>query len=467
MIKRKKRFFLLLLITHIFFLSALFFFGVGVYDDSYQYMQMHIHREPGYPFFLWLLRCISSEHYLWMAGFVQSVLSAFCVSRFTECLSESFGLGGISRMIILAFALMPYILTPFFSVNRVMLSSGILSEALCLPLFLLFTATLFRAVIERDKKALITGIFLSLVLSLIRGQMMASFFIWLIVAGVRVLTDGTAHRHTGSEHRPGRWKRLLFLLLMLFLCFGLRSFVIRVYNYNVHRRFIGNTYGAVNTLTNMLYASDREQGEDIEDEELREIFYFLFDKMTEKGYHYTYGGEERARHLEQVHDPLKFEVCEAGLQEYLVTQGITEYLDQNVEADRYAGALMKDLLPGCFLRWFGNYLLLGMRGAVRNVAVVHPLLNLYAYGMGFLAAAGMIWFFIRHPDRGEGWLLLIALLSVAGISFSTALTIMCLSRYMVYGFAPFYTAVYIGILGVGSCLRDNRRQRERLDHTEN
>ena len=48
--------------------------------------------------------------------------------------------------------------------------------------------------------------------------------------------------------------------------------IVKTYNYFVQGQFINTTYGKVNTLTNILYASDRSQGEGIENEELRVVF---------------------------------------------------------------------------------------------------------------------------------------------------------------------------------------------------
>ena len=119
---------------------------------------------------------------------------------------------------------------------------------------------------------------------------------------------------------------------------------------------------------------------------------------------------------------------------------------QNIAADDYASQITSEIWGGCFTRWFPTYLLLGIRGAIRNIAVVHPVLSIYALVAGAIAVAMTFLFFKQNRESKEAWLMLIALLSVAGIAFSTAFTIMCLSRYMVYGFAGFYTAAYAMLL---------------------
>ena len=54
-----------------FFLGMFVRYGVGVYNDSEQYITMHIHREPLYPLFLAFFRLFSRSGYLTMVAVVQ------------------------------------------------------------------------------------------------------------------------------------------------------------------------------------------------------------------------------------------------------------------------------------------------------------------------------------------------------------------------------------------------------------
>jgi len=436
--KNRKRFLILLLASSVFFLTLLFVSGVELYNDSQQYIDMHIHRDPGYCLFLWIFRVLAGDAYLLWVGIAQALLVAWCTAVFTDYFAIQFSLGKWSVFVIFMCALMPHIITPLFSASRIVLSAGIMSEALALPLFLVFVKELHKAAVDGDKKAVIKSFLLSVAISLVRAQLTASILIWAIVLALGVLFKK-------------QYKKLLLILLAVIVFFVGKSMVVKTYNYCVQGQFINTTYGKVNTLTNVLYASDREQGEDIENEELRDVFYMLYDLMDESEYNYQYGGDtlaERVDYLESVHDSLKFDVCEAGLKEYSKTQGVEGYLPLDIKADEYAGELIREIFPGCVGRWMSHYLLLGMWGAIRNVAVVHPILNIYALALGLLAVIMTVIFFKKNRESKEAWLMLIALLSVAGISFSTAFTIMCLSRYMVYGFAGFYTAAYLMLLAI-------------------
>ena len=431
--KNKKRFVTLLIIAGIFFLGLLLLFGVKTYSDSDQYMTMHIHRDPGYSLFLWLLRNINENHYLVLAGLIQALFATWCTASFVDYTATKFMLKKGSVAIVFISTLVPHIITPLFSKTHLILTNAILTEALCLPLFLLFVKELHRAVTEEDKKAIANSFILSFIISLIRAQLMSTIIIWLIVLLIKIIIR--------KEYK----KAIIYLLAICFF-FGSKLLITKTYNYCVHGEFINTTYGDVNTLANILYATDREQGYDIEDEELKIVFYMLYDSANELGYNYTFAGDDiwsRAEYLENVHDRIKFDVCEAGLRRYVRAQGIDGYILEDIRADEYASELIKELFPGCMKRWTAHYLTLGIRGAIRNIAIVHPILNIYALGMGAIGI-GLTFLFFRNDRKSkEAWLMLIALLSIAGIAFSTAYTIMCLSRYMIYGFTVFYTAIYL------------------------
>ena len=76
----------------VFFLGLLAVGGVGVYNDSEQYITMHIHREPLYPLYLAAFRAVFGEGYLVWAMAGQGILTAFGVTVLSEYLTKYFGL---------------------------------------------------------------------------------------------------------------------------------------------------------------------------------------------------------------------------------------------------------------------------------------------------------------------------------------------------------------------------------------
>ena len=88
--REKKRALCILAALLVFFMTMLAACGVGVYNDSEQYITMHIHREPLYPLFLWCFRGVIGEGYLPVAMAVQGILTAFGITVLSEYLTRRF-----------------------------------------------------------------------------------------------------------------------------------------------------------------------------------------------------------------------------------------------------------------------------------------------------------------------------------------------------------------------------------------
>lgn len=426
-------------ISPVYLLPILFFAGLwladttGIYNDSHQYIAMHIHREPVYPFFLWIFRTLFGEGgYLEIVRFVQNVLAAGSVLYLTACIRREFALKEGMTFLVCALLLSPHVITPLFSESRLVLSDGIISEALVLPFFYFFFAECLYMILERSRRAAGAALALALLLSLTRGQMMTAILLWT-AAGICLCA---AARH---------WRGAGVVLLCTALAFGGRTFLVKSYNLAFNGHFINMTFGDVGLLANVLYAADREDGERIADDKAREYFYLSFDLAQEREANYRYAPEgflNRAAHLERYHDMLKFELIEEPWRAIHDREGFTDYIPENVESDRIAAVIAKSILPGVLGRWFYDYMALSVYGLIRSVAVVHPLLNGYAFLVYalFLLLTGLA--FCRDRKSRAARAAAFALLAVLANVYATSLIIMCLSRYMIYGLPVFY----IGLL---------------------
>lgn len=425
----KKRLSFVYLIPVLFF-GALWIFGeTGIYNDSHQYIAMHIHREPLYPFFLWIFRSLlGEEHYLEAVRFLQNALSAFAVIWLTDCIRREFGLKNLMTLLICLLQLAPHVITPLFSASALVLTNGIISEALGLPLFYLFTAQSLKMIFEKRRGAAVSALILSVLLSLTRGQMMAAVLLWMAAA-------------LGTVIPKGQWKRIAAVLLCTVLAFGCRSLLVKSYNLVFNGSFINNTFGGVGMLANVLYAADRSDGERIEEEEAREFFYLSFDLAWEKQANYSYAPEgflNRAAHLEQYHDMLKFELIEEPWRARHDQEGFTDYIPENVESDRIALQITKSIFPAVAGRWIYDYLALSAYGLIRSVAVVHPLINWFAL-LCYVLVIGLTGYTFYWNRKSKAVRAAVfALLAVAANVYATSMIIMCLSRYMIYGLPLFY-----------------------------
>ncbi len=468
MAKRVKSGVLLFLLLAVF-LGMFAVFGPGVYNDSDQYLKMHIHREPLYPLFLAALRLVFREGWLIAMGIIQNALAAVSIWLFAGYMGKRFRLRLWQEGIVVILCLMPHIITKFYSSLHLFMTNSVMSEALCLPLFTLFVLECFKIFTqekERDfKKAAAWSLVLAFLLSLIRAQMMVTILIWLVVFGARIILWPMERweRRTWQRPRDGKWKaaRLLMAAAVVAGVFLARLLAVKSYNLVFNGHFINNTYGTVNTLTNILYASDREDGVRIKEEEARKFFFRMYDLAEARQANYKYAGpswKEKAEHIEAWHDTIKYEMIEDVFYQTYDKTVTTDYIVQNLMADKTAGKIIRGILPGCFLRWAGDYLLIAGYGAVRSIAIVHPVINWIAVFLYVSSLALILAVYLKDRKNPAVPVMLISLLAIAANVGAVSVTIMCLSRYMIYGFAPFYTGYFLLLLSLGRDLWKRRRR---------
>ena len=433
MIRKWKKFPFSWLLPVLFF-AALWLLGTtGIYNDSNQYIAMHIHREPLYSFFLWIFRSLFGEtKYLDIVRFLQNGLAAFSVIWLAESLKKRFDFGQWMEALVCLILLAPHIITPVFSASGLVLSNGVISEAPGLPLFYLFTAQCMKMVYTRQRGAALSSLLLSLFLSLVRGQMMFTILLWLVFAGAVVIVE-----------KKKLAKRLLICVVCTALAFGTRTLLVKSYNLVFNGYFINNTFGSVGLLANILYASDEEDAERIADQDARVMFELSYRLAKEQGATYQDAPEgffNRAAHLEKWHDAIKFEMIEEPWRQLHDREGFIDYIPENVESDRIAATIVKSLLPAVLGRWLYDYLALACYGLIRSIAVVHPLLNWYALTayLAYIVLAALAW--RKNHNSNAVWLAAFSLLAVLANVFATSMIIMCLSRYVIYGLPLFYVS---------------------------
>ena len=433
MIRKWKKFPFSWLLPVLFF-AALWLLGTtGIYNDSNQYIAMHIHRGPLYSFFLWIFRSLFGEtKYLDIVRFLQNGLAAFSVIWLAESLKKRFDFGQWMEALVCLILLAPHIITPVFSASGLVLSNGVISEALGLPLFYLFTAQCMKMVYTRQRGAALSSLLLSLFLSLVRGQMMFTILLWLVFAGAVVIVE-----------KKKLAKRLLICVVCTALAFGTRTLLVKSYNLVFNGYFINNTFGSVGLLANILYAADEEDAERIADQDARVMFELSYRLAKEQGATYQDAPEgffNRAAHLEKWHDAIKFEMIEEPWRQLHDREGFIDYIPENVESDRIAATIVKSLLPAVLGRWLYDYLALACYGLIRSIAVVHPLLNWYALTayLAYIVLAALAW--RKNHNSNAVWLAAFSLLAVLANVFATSMIIMCLSRYVIYGLPLFYVS---------------------------
>ena len=198
-------------------------------------------------------------------------------------------------------------------------------------------------------------------------------------------------------------------------------------------------------LTNVLYSADEEDVECVAqrlNHEEAELLKQMYAQMQEQGLTYAAAKDGVVAHIlhhEDSHDLTKFGILYPAMQDYIKTQNPQESdAVVRVKMDELAGEMMLPLVlenVGGFL-WTYLYVICG--GFIRTVAILHPLLGVYAL-LIYIVAIGLMWYLFR---RGRSYdaagLTALVLVMIAANVCATGLTIMCLSRYMIYNMAIFY-----------------------------
>lgn len=460
-IKKDKKSLWILVVLVIAFVGCFLILGPDISSDSHQYVDMHIHREPMYPLFLALLRLVFGEYWLTAMGILQNLFLTFSIWYFAEYIAQKFELRFWEKLIVLALELMPHIVTPLVAETNVVLANAVMSEGISMPLFTLFVVACLEMLTQTEpqkaKKAALIALGLAFVLALTRGQMMSNILVWMVALCVKLILQKNSLKK--------KLVQLGIVFLMVAATFAVRSVCVKTYIYAVHGHYIGNTNGTVHMLANILYASDREDGENIEDDAAREMFYYVYDMAEEYGANYKYAGEtltEKVAHLEKWHNTINFEMLEAPMRQYFKENVSDDYIIQDIYSDEMAGQIIAGILPKCLGQWFINYLLLACYGLVRSIAVVHPLINWIAGGL-YVFAVILTGYAVRQSWKKEkkidsiGWFMGLTLLCILANAFSVSLIIMPISRYMIYNFPMFYTALGVLLLMLFRKKKHNKR----------
>ncbi len=174
--------------------------GYVLFDDSGSYMNLYSNMEgvmPGYPLFLHGNKLLfGEENYLYAVVMEQAVLATVCVIAFIAIIKKKFCLRYWEAYVCYAFALFP------FTTNMPdsMTTHEIVTEGVAYALFYLFMAVLLQTVWNKSFKWLGILCGMTLFLSLIRSQLQILFGVCgAVCIYIAVLRPGK------QDGKKGRW----------------------------------------------------------------------------------------------------------------------------------------------------------------------------------------------------------------------------------------------------------------------
>ena len=459
MIQKSRRLFWAVQLLAPFLVSLFFAWLDGPYlgPDSYSYIDMSLHREPAYPFFLYLFRrmCSPDSWMYWVIA-VQAFITAYANYSIIRFLVLRLKLSGRMGTILSCMMLVFSLLTRYLAKRHVLYSNSILSEALAIPLFILFirylTGFLYRECFEEKKrpfpgKDFICSCLLCVILMSIRKQMIfvialllaASVFVWL------------------AKKRP---VIVLQTFLSVMVIYALTAGIDLVYNQVFHGSPMRNSSGASFLLAMVIYTAEREDADRIADEEVKDLFLQIYDDCAaaeclkanaEDGR--LNGADHFAAHYNHIQvDRLRPIVSSYVEQNYPGTA-----VDQNVKSGEIMSEMTTALLPACLPSMIDSFLDNFLFGLVTTVTKTTPLLIAAAA----VLYAGYLFLLLRLALlRSNPRLLIFSSIVLLSILVNVAVVsavIFCQSRYTIYNMALFYVCGLLMLSDAVSGMAGHRR----------
>ncbi|MBO4456780.1 MAG: hypothetical protein J5802_03605 [Butyrivibrio sp.] len=479
-------------------MPLIFYIGIAVWDgpvwcvDSQSYVSMDFSREPVYPLFLMLIRRIyetfdfsgqmyGQDSYLFCAVIIQSLLWVFAswrlgmeifntaIRNLPEKKAVFLGYCGVLSQMAVAS------LNRFAANRGSMYSECIMTEALAMPLFILFNIELWKLYRSYIQRNIVSVFLLGVLIASIRKQMLICLIIWGFSAFVIYLL----------EHNREGLHKLFITVLMIFAAIVCISGIDRFYNSAVRGRFvehIGNSKGGLDTV---LYTAKSEDAELFADyngyPDLDKLYTDIYETCKEQqltiefapGYDpeskpnvFTSDWVAMASHYADSYDVIGFDVVAVKCDEYVKEHfPDLELYDAQLKEDEIEGILLKTLLKKDFDRitkgeggtviyvFTANVL----KAFVISVANISPKIliqiSMFIYVL-YLTAFGFLYMSNVFGSGGQSKsmkseFMILAFLTLSGIAINSVVTgsmIFPQPRYMCYGMGLFYLTLTCDII---------------------
>lgn len=447
----------------VFYLTFAFLDGPFLSPDSETYISMSLHREPLYSLWLALFRVLfgpSQTVWLQWAVFGQSLLAAFAAWSIPAYLYKRLSLKKITTIILLAFPLTVSLLCRFGAGRQAMYSTGIESEAIALPLFLLFIRFLYGYILEglsasfplkaafTDKNLMIAG-FLSFLLISTRKQMYCTLALLLFVLLVEEI----------YTKRLLRFVSRLFLTLLLIL--SLTAGLDISYNTLLRGENVRHSGDSRFLLTMVCYTAKREYGQRIEDQQVQALFYDIYDACDDAGYlkHSAPDGWlSRVTHFGEHYDHIQIDNLRPSVTAYVAENFPGSETDRAAETDRIMQTMTAALLPVCLPSIIGCFFDNFLSGLVTTAALRTPALIAFSLLL-YTGYALLLLFLIKKRGRPE--VIAFSVLTLVSVLINVGLVsavIFCQSRYTIYNMPLFYMSGFLMLYEAFSFFK------ERLSH---
>lgn len=427
----------LLFICILFYAFFTWLDGAVICVDSPSYIDMSLSREPLYPLFLGFFRLIfgNGERYLYAAVIVQGLLSAAAAWSLAGFLTKEFQRNRLDNLVLVSLPLLVSLLCRFAAKRSAMYSNSILSEGICIPLFLLFARWLLDYCFHKGKKALGIAAVLSVLMISARKQMLITVLL-LVLAIVFTELQKKKILYTLG-------KAALFGMAVLLLVSGID----RGYNYVLRGESVRHSSDDRFLLTVVFYEAERGDAEKIANQETRELFLEIYDICEEQGFLGHSAGKgwfNRVDHFTNHYDNIQIDTMWPMIRAYVDGNMSGSEVAREAEIDRIMDEITDSLLFSKIGGIFGVFADNVLAGLVTTVANMRKLLVIYA----IIAYSSMVVLWgLNRKKRGfrsrENILALYTAVSILLNVGAVSAVIFCQTRYMIYNMPLFYMCGYL------------------------
>lgn len=416
-----------------FYLFFAFYDGVVICVDSPTYMDMSISREPLYPLFLAFLRKLFGDEYLFVTVLLQSVLAAFAAVSIPAYLKKENVISDFLMFLMTGMPMACSALCRFAAKRSSMYSNSIMTEGIACSLFLLFARYLLEYCICRSRKAFWTAAVLVFLLISTRKQMYFALVLFLL-GGVYV----------GFRGRCLKKNIFMVLLCAIGILLANNTFD-NVYGYAVHGTW--HTHSSDNRFlaTMVFYTSEREDGANIENEEVRDLFYQIYDACNNAGYLKHSAGQgwkQRVTHFGDYYDRIQIDTMWPTIENYVVEHYEVTDVEREEKVDAITHEIIKGVLPSVWVKVIQTFFDNLRFGFITTVAKVHPILNVYTILVYVLYAMALVCLWMKKKADTVGFVMgmftVISILCNVGL---VSAVIFCQTRYTIYNMPLFYMSL--------------------------
>ena len=426
----------ILLISISFYLIFACVDRVCIFPDSQGYISMDMHREPFYPLFLALLRWVFGglgDTWLFWAVIAQSLLAALATWSLVCCLNKELKLNYVISFMVLGILLGVSLLCRFGAGRAAMYSNSIMSEGISLPLFLLFIRYLLVYILHGRKKELFLSSAFSFILISTRKQMYLTLFL-LVIAIFYIMWKE-------KKYGKGLLMSILCGVVILLSC----QLFDMGYNFAIRGVFMRHSKDNRFMATMVFYVANREDAEEIENQEVREIFEQIYDICDQNGYLKNNAGKNwssRVNHFGNNYDYIQIDVMGKFMQEYVRgMQGdsaMYDYVAAAKQVDAITSDIIESVMPRVWIRMIPVFADNFLKGLLTTVIKEGPISLTYMIMIYVAYVLGLIWNIKKYGFNGVSVLATITLFSVLINVALVSAVIFCQSRYTIYNMPLFY-----------------------------